>query len=489
MKEPTMSGWLRVACVWLAVAAIPAAVLAAAPATPAATPPAATTPAAPAAKSATPTAPAAPTASADDLRAILRLFFAEEDAAKRAELAGRVGAAAPKSWADLKAMLHAAAPRPALPAGRQTFTTVAGGGMPSVKYLLRVPTGYAADAGRGWPLIITCHGTGGNAEGALGALESWMGPDIENYLAVAAESPREGVYEPGQTNTLYPREVLDDVRRRANVDSDRVLLTGVSKGGYATWAAALFTPGEWAGAAPIACYPATEAGAAGAILYLPNVLAVPVQAHWGGMDIEPGQNEGINTLSRDAAAEMKRLAATKFEGIEYSGEGHGLKVKADRLRAFFAAARRDPFPAECRLLFHHLYQGRNFYARATALAREEFNFRVPREVKVAGGVTDPRAVKRALLTAEGFELTARLPAGKNLVGLMARNLKEIEVDLPAERLDFSRAVRVTVNSRTVAEAVRKIDWVELLETVRRTGDFDRLVAGRVKVTVPGVKTP
>jgi hypothetical protein len=57
------------------------------------------------------------------------------------------------------------------------------------------------------------------------------------------------------------------------------------------------------------------------------------------------------------------------------------------------------------------------------------------------------------------------------------------VELPAEKLDFSRPVRITVNTRTAQETVRKMDWAELLETVRRTGDFERLIAGRVRITV------
>jgi hypothetical protein len=226
----------------------------------------------------------------------------------------------------------------------------------------------------------------------------------------------------------------------------------------------------------------TEAGAAGVVLYLPNVLNLSIQSHWGANDIEPGQKEGINTLSREAADEFKRLNAARYEGIEYPGEAHGLRVKTDRFRAFAAAAKRDPFPAENRLLFHHLMRGRNYYVRATALARPEFDFHTPRTLTVTK-VEDVRKIKRDLLMKEGFELTARLPAGLNLVAVMARNINEVEVELPAEKLDFSRPVRITVNTRTAQETVRKMDWAELLETVRRTGDFERLIAGRVRVTV------
>jgi len=428
----------------------------------------------------------APAPSADEPRAILKAYFAEEDAAARVRLAARFAAVAPKSWADLKAMLHAAAPRAALAAGRQRFETPGDTFVPPVRYILRVPAGYARDTARGWPLIITCHGLGGSGDGALAEAERWLGPDVEQFLVAAAEAPKGDRYEAGRTSTEYPLHVLADIRRRANVDSDRTVLTGVSKGGYTTWGTILFSPGEWAGAAPMASWPVTEASTVGCTLYLPNVVALAVQAHWGANDIEPGQKEGINTFSREVAAEMKRLGAKRFEGIEYPGEGHGLAVKADRFRAFAAAARRDPWPAECKLIFHRLYQGRAYYARATATGRAEFDFRQKRTLTITRKEDFDKA-RHNLYLREGYELTARMPAGANLVAVLTRNLKEVEVDLAAERLDFGRPIRITLNSRTVQEGARKLDWAELLETVRRTGDFDRLVGGRAKLTVAGAK--
>jgi len=433
-------------------------------------------------------APPSPTApSAGDGAALLKSFFAEADAAKRADLAAKFAAVAPKSWTDLKAMLHAAAPRPALPAGRQNLQAPAEGETPPVRYILRVPAGYAANTTRGWPLIIACHGTGGSSEGALAQVEGWLGPDADQYLIAAAEAPEAGVFQPKRVNMEYPLAVLHDMRRRANIDSDRTVLTGFSKGGYTTWATVLFSPGEWAGAAPMACYPITEVGAAGAVLFVPNVLGLAIQHHYGANDIEAGQKEGINTLSRDVAEEFKRRSAAHFEAIEYPGQAHGIQVDAARFREFVRTARREAFPAKCHLIFHHLWQGRDYYVTATAAAKAEFDFRAPHSIKAVGPVTDVRKVTRDYLLAEAFELTARMPPGNNIVAVMAKGIKEVEIELAAEKLDFARPVRVTLNTRTVPNVPQRTDWMELLETVRRTGDFDRLVAGRVKATVAGAK--
>jgi len=279
----------------------------------------------------------------------------------------------------------------------------------------------------------------------------------------------------------HPLRVLADVRRRANVDSDRVVLTGYSRGGYQTWATALFSPGEWAGAVPIASAPISEAGLTCTTMYLENVLNLPIQAHWGDQDIIRGQIVGINTLSRKAADWFKAHQAEQFEPVVYEGQDHGLALERDTIRTFVAEVHRDPFPRDIRFLFHRLYQGRAYYVRATQTATPEIDFHQRVPVRSVRRPEDVGPALARIWKRKGYHLTVRMPAGKNLIAVMARNLREMEVDLPAERLDFAKPVRVYVNHRTRYAKQRPVDWVCLLETARQTGDFERLVAGRVTV--------
>lgn len=418
----------------------------------------------------------------DGAEARLRAFFAEDDAARRARRAAEFGAVAPKAWDEVKAMLHRCAPRPDLGPGRHTFQTPGADGIPPIQYTLRVPQGYQGNAPKGWPLVVSTHGTGGSGEKAVSFFERQLGADAEKYLIAGPDSPQGGVYEAGRLTIEYPLHVLADVRRRANVDSDRTILGGYSRGGYTTWGTILFSPGEWAGAVPMASWPLTEAGSHAVTFYLQNVLNLAIQAHWGEKDTTPGQTKGINTLSREAAAEMKRLRARHFEGIEYAGQGHGLKLKKETIRTFLETVRRDPFPAECKFIFHRLYQGRAYYVRATAVAKEEFDFRKRRVLRIARK-EDLAKAKRALWKRDGFELTVRMPPGKNLIAVFMRNVKSVDVALAADRLDFSRPIRITLGGRTVATAKRDLDWAELLETARQTYDFERLIGGRVSLPV------
>jgi len=211
------------------------------------------------------------------------------------------------------------------------------------------------------------------------------------------------------------------------------------------------------------------------------VLRLPIQAHWGDRDIIAGQTKGINTLSQKAADWFATRADTRFEGIAYEGQGHDLDLRREPIRAFLGRVRRDPFPRAFVYLFHRLHQGRAYYVRATKAGATEVDFH---DRMIVRGVRLPEQVPGALQRIwkrKGYHLTVRMPEGENRILITARNLAEVEVDVPAQRLAWTRPVRVTVNRRTRLAGREGVDWVCLLEEARRTRDFERLVAGRVTV--------
>ncbi|MFO8012638.1 MAG: hypothetical protein R6X20_04945 [Phycisphaerae bacterium] len=424
---------------------------------------------------------ASPAPAAADARALLARFFAEPDAGARRPLAERFGEVAPDDWTAVTALLHATAPRPSLAPGTHAFETPAADPVPPVRYLLRVPDGYEAHAPEGMPLVIACHWTNSTADRAMEWIRWVLGPDADRYLLACPDAPDPSVYRAGRVTDTYPLEVLADVRRRANVDADRVVLTGYSRGGYQTWATALFSPGRWAGAVPIASAPISEAGLRCSTMYLENVLRLPIQAHWGDRDIVRGETDGINTLSKAAADWFAKRSAACFEPIEYEGQGHDLDLRREPIRAFVARVRRDPWPRTFTYLFHRMYHGRAYYVRATQAAAPEVDFRERVPVR---GVRLPEQVPATLQRIwkrKGYYLAAQMPEGENRIIVRTRNLAEVAVDLPAERLDYTKTVRVIVNNRMRYARQEGMDWVCLLETARQTWDFERLVARRVRV--------
>jgi len=420
-------------------------------------------------------------ADTDTARAILVRFFAETAEGARRPLAEQFGTVAPMDWAAVTALLHETAPRPDLAPGTHTLETPAADTVPAVRYVLRVPDGYDPHAAAGYPLVVACHWTNSTAERAMEWIRWVLGSDMNRYLVACPDAPDPGPYRPGRVTDTYPLEVLADVRRRANVNADRVVLTGYSRGGYQSWATALFSPGRWAGIVPVASCPNTEAGLLCSRMYLENVLRLPIQAHWGDRDIIAGQTKGINTLSQKAADWFATRADTRFEGIAYEGQGHDLDLRREPIRAFLGRVRRDPFPRAFVYLFHRLHQGRAYYVRATKAGATEVDFH---DRMIVRGVRLPEQVPGALQRIwkrKGYHLTVRMPEGENRILITARNLAEVEVDVPAQRLAWTQPVRVTVNRRTRLAGREGVDWVCLLEEARRTYDFQRLVAGRVTV--------
>jgi len=123
-------------------------------------------------------------------------------------------------------------------------------------YLLTLPRGYidarASSAPR-WPLVLFLHGLGERGDDL--ALVARHGPP--KLIAAGREfpaivvSPQCPVLPQFGWSNQAVVALLDDVCERYAVDPDRVYLTGLSMGGYATWALACEQPQRFAAIVPI----------------------------------------------------------------------------------------------------------------------------------------------------------------------------------------------------------------------------------------------
>jgi len=145
-------------------------------------------------------------------------------------------------------------PSPPLPEGVQTAQPApAEGGYP---YLVFVSRGYAADDTQRWPLIIFLHGSGERGNN-IEAVKHNGPPKI---IAQHSGSPfilvspqlEAASDEDRRWDTAKLDRLLAAVRKRYRVDPSRIYLTGLSLGGYATWAWALRRPEIFAAIVPVA---------------------------------------------------------------------------------------------------------------------------------------------------------------------------------------------------------------------------------------------
>ncbi len=121
----------------------------------------------------------------------------------------------------------------------------------ALSYLLHLPQGYEAQGARRWPLMVFLHGAG--ERGTNLAAVAVHGPP--KLVESRPEFPAVVVSPQCPANTSWDVETLDallsDLLARHAVDPKRVVLTGLSMGGYGTWAWAIAHPERFAGIAPI----------------------------------------------------------------------------------------------------------------------------------------------------------------------------------------------------------------------------------------------
>ncbi len=120
-------------------------------------------------------------------------------------------------------------------------------------YLLYLPVDYGHEPDRQWPLILFLHGAGERG-GDLSLLRVHGIPRVVEeqpdfpFITVSPQCPR-GAWWDAYIRILKP--LLDEVVATHAVDPDRIYLTGMSMGGYATWHLAVRYPEQFAAIAPI----------------------------------------------------------------------------------------------------------------------------------------------------------------------------------------------------------------------------------------------
>jgi predicted peptidase len=122
----------------------------------------------------------------------------------------------------------------------------------SCKYLLFLPEGYDKEQKR-WPLMLFLHGAGERGD-ELNKVKVHGPPKLVEkqkdfpFIVVSPQCPDDDWWT---TKTEVLINLLDDIVARYDVDTERVYLTGLSMGGYGSWALASEYPDRFAAVVPI----------------------------------------------------------------------------------------------------------------------------------------------------------------------------------------------------------------------------------------------
>jgi poly(3-hydroxybutyrate) depolymerase len=178
-----------------------------------------------------------------------------------------------------------------------TASSVESSSSPGLDYLVYTPDGYYRSLSS-WPLLLVLHGAGAVDRNIDRVRRDGLPRRIEEggtvpFVVVAPQS-RGGGWDVNALDAL-----LDEVLRRYRVDADRVYLTGLSMGGYGTWAMAAAHPERFAAIAPIC--------GGGDPAWAERLRRVPIWAFHGDEDtvIPPDESRKMIAAVERAGGEAK----------------------------------------------------------------------------------------------------------------------------------------------------------------------------------------
>jgi predicted peptidase len=121
----------------------------------------------------------------------------------------------------------------------------------TLDYLLYLPADY--DRQESWPLVIFLHGAGERGDD-LELVKKHGPPKLIAqgkqfpFIVVSPQCPKD---EWWAWKPLELMALVDEIGSKYKVDQDRIYLTGLSMGGFGTWALAAYAPRRFAAIAPI----------------------------------------------------------------------------------------------------------------------------------------------------------------------------------------------------------------------------------------------
>lgn len=199
-----------------------------------------------------------------------------------------------------------------LPPAAKKFTT--SDGKASLDYLVYLPEGYDKDKAKRWTLVVFLHGSGERGADVQVVRKTGLTQTIEQrgaipYVMIAPQCPTNTSWQVGTLEKLLD-QVLSDYR----IDNKRVVLTGLSMGGFGTWNWSVEHPERFAGLIPICGGGKTDKAAA--------LKGMPIWAFHG--DADPAVKFATGQAMVDAA----KAAGAEINFTVYPGVGHNSWGKA-----------------------------------------------------------------------------------------------------------------------------------------------------------------
>jgi predicted peptidase len=135
--------------------------------------------------------------------------------------------------------------------GLERFSVHTGKNLP-YRYLQYNPPDYDKDPAQKWPLVFFLHGSGERGTDLTRLPHQAIPKLIANgqnfpFILIAPQCPENAPWNINTLDQLLTKIIADNPR----IDRDRIYLTGLSSGGFATWDLGMSDPGKFAALVPI----------------------------------------------------------------------------------------------------------------------------------------------------------------------------------------------------------------------------------------------
>jgi sugar lactone lactonase YvrE/predicted esterase len=176
---------------------------------------------------------------------------------------------------------------------RQTAEYAAVPNVYAFRYLLYLPPGYNTDATATWPLMVFLHGSG--ERGTNVELVAVHGPPMlieqgRDFPCIVVSPQCASAYWDAAALEAF----IEGLASRYRIDPDRIYVTGLSMGGYGTWALAERNPDLYAAVVPIC--------GGGNLSLAYRLRDLPVWAFHGALDTTVPLSESQNMIDAIRAA-------------------------------------------------------------------------------------------------------------------------------------------------------------------------------------------
>jgi len=185
----------------------------------------------------------------------------------------------------------------------------------NLQYMLVLPAEYSR-SDHAWPMILFLHGGSGRGQN-LDLVKSYGPPLIAEeqkdfpFIVLAPQCP-EG--ETWTTKADILAALLDDIKKRYQIDQDRVYLTGTSMGGNGTWNLLCQHPEYFAAAIPMAANQTLPS------VWPERLIAMPIWVFHGDKDdICPIEGDEAMIEALRARGAIPRFTVLPGEGHYISG--------------------------------------------------------------------------------------------------------------------------------------------------------------------------